>query len=127
MVMNANPKRRFDFDCSDGRVSFEGWHGLNDFEKLAAKGFEEGLENNLQLNPPCLMLEPNEDSSDLTIQIWLQALGDGDNGPCWECSMKETFNGVDSDYSDEDQMEILKSLEAVTEYVRALIRAGLED
>jgi len=121
MVMNVKAERLAVFDGIEQSVTFEGWEGLNEFEKLAAKAFEEGIENTLADNPPCMMIEPNEGSDDMLVQFWVQALGDGDNGPCWQFSMKKTFEGIDTDYSEEDQAEILKSLVAVTEYVRALV------
>jgi hypothetical protein len=122
MVMNVNSARIFD-DEDFGRVSFEGWEGLNDYEKLAAECFEEGLEYTFSHTPPVMMLEPSQASNDLTVGFWVQALGD-DKGPCWAFSMKDTFSAVAEDYSEEDQSDILKSLEAVTEYVRDLIRKG---
>jgi hypothetical protein len=44
--MEQIAKRIFDDEYWGGsRVTFEGWDGLNDFEKLAAKTFAEGIEN----------------------------------------------------------------------------------
>lgn len=124
MVMNINAVRIWDEEF--GRVSFEEWEGLNDYEKLAAKVFEDGLEVTLENHTPTMFLEPTADCSDLTVHFWIGGLGNSKadikgDGPCWAFSLKETFEDIASDYSEEDQADILKSLAAVTEYVRAII------
>ena len=74
---------------------------------------------------PLMLSDPNESCDDMVVEFWLSGLGNESEGqgPMWRFSMKETLSySVESDYSEEDQAEILKALEAVTEYVRAKIR-----
>jgi hypothetical protein len=63
--MEQIAKRIFDDEYWGGsRVTFEGWDGLNEFEKLAAKTFEEGIENTLEQMPPDMSIQPNKDADD---------------------------------------------------------------
>ena len=123
MVMNNSPVRLSDIDKGDGPVSFD-WEGLNEYERLAAKCFEEGVETSLRNHPPIMTIEPNTSCDDVNIEFWVPALGSGNDGPVWGFSMKEAFLDMETDYSPEDQEDYLKSLLAVVEHVRMLIVKG---
>jgi hypothetical protein len=123
MVINIDAERVLDDeDHGIGLVTFSDWEGINEYEKLAAKVFEEGLENTLQNRPPSLFFYPNDNCDDMIVDVWFPALGDGDCGPLWRFRMKQTFKDIGRDYSEEDQADILKAMEAVTEYVRSRIK-----
>jgi hypothetical protein len=118
-------KRIFDDDYFGGsRVSFDGWDGLNDYEKLAAKVFEEGIENTLKIFPPHVNLAPNEDHDDLIITCTAYGLGNGEDGPTWQFSVKENLARLD-DMGHEDKTAFLTTLLALAQIVRAKL-SGLE-
>jgi hypothetical protein len=109
-----------------GRVSFAGW-GLNDdFGKLAAKSFEEAIENTLADFPPDVRADPNDNGDDLTLTFCLAGLGscESGNGPVWQFSLMEAL-GLEH-YTEEDMEDhelglaaIAKSLRAVADHIEA--------
>jgi hypothetical protein len=120
--MLTKVKRIFDDSYYGGsRVSFDGWHGLNEFEKLAAKSFEDGIESTLESIPPDVSIQPNEANDDLIVTLNVRGLGNGDDGPTWQFSAKEEFINFLSDCYEEDKLATLESLLALAEVVRAMI------
>jgi hypothetical protein len=106
-----------------GHVSFDGWGGLNDYEKMAAKAFEEGIENTLVAFPPDMNVQPNSNYDDLIITFSLDGLGkNGDSGPVWQFSIKEAFADL-CDHHEDDKTAVIASLKAVVEFVRTAARA----
>jgi hypothetical protein len=110
-----------DFDNGDwhlGKVNFQ-WHDLNEYEKLAAPTFEKGIEGRLEHLHPWFSLDPNEDETDVILRLTIAALGDGDNGPSWQYSLREAAESV-LDYSQEDGAAQVKALRAIADYMEQL-------
>ena len=117
----AWPKRIFDDHYWGGsRVCFSGWDGLNEYEKLAAIAFEEGVENSLASFPPTLDVQPDADGTDLLATVCLRGLGDGDSGPVWQFSVRELFELTLKDMGNEDRDFTVEALLSLAEAVRKI-------
>jgi hypothetical protein len=116
-------------DLREGRVSFDGWEGLNEHEKLAARAFEEGIENSLLDNPPSMAVgfttNDKDEADDIVLTFSLSALGNGTYGPCWEFSLKDALTRL-CDYGEEDRLGFLRALMAVVRHVNQQIKNPLD-
>lgn len=104
----------------DAPVSFATWEGLNEFEKLAAKTFEEGVEQCLTVFPPSLHVDVSEDEKDVTLTFYLRGLGDGDNGPAWTFSMMDAFSDTKEDCYLDDVRMMARALRAIADFLESM-------
>lgn len=118
----SEPKRVFDDDYwGGGRVCFSDWHGLSEYEKLAAKTFEDGAEESFASIPPNLDVQPNDDGTDLVATVTLNALGkNGDYGPVWQFSVWEQFEFTLKHMGYEDRDSIVEALLSLAKAVRKI-------
>jgi hypothetical protein len=119
-------KRIFDEDYFGGsRVSFDGWDGLNEFEKIAAKSFEDGIENTLASFPPDMSFQPNATDDDIIVTFVVRGLGDGDKGPAWQFSVREELDQHLDGCSDEDRLATINALLALVDVIKAKLGKDL--
>jgi hypothetical protein len=107
-----------------------GWDGLNDYEKIAAKTFEEGIENSFEVHPPSLHIDATEEDEDekddfiamqdVLLTFTLNALGDGDNGPEFRFSLKEALTSVTDCYPDDVRL-LIANMRRLADYAEWLI------
>src|SRR6188472_2639825 len=88
-------------EAEEGNISFR-WDGLSEYEQLAAKTFEEGIENSLINLPPSMHVDFTEDEKDVRIMLMLDALGDGCGAPSWSFSLMQAFARSKVDCNPED-------------------------
>jgi hypothetical protein len=93
-----------------GRIKFDGWGGLNEYEQMAAKAFEEGIENTLEHQPPFLSLGGNKDDVSLHVQ-----LSEGLGSPAWKFSLKEAM--TDLQWGDKCKSDLVEGLLMLVELV----------
>lgn len=103
-----------------GCVKLSDLDGLNEYEKLAAKVFEEGIENSFKHMPPILDLQPNANNTDLIATVHLPALGSDYEGPAWQFSTRELFQLTIKDMSTDDKASFIKTLMALADAVRKI-------
>lgn len=112
-------------EISEGKVSFSNWEGLNDYEKMAATFFEEGIENNFDDFPPSLHVNADSDDVLLTFGIG-EALGDGAGiGPAWNFSFRDTLKSVTDCYPD-DVKTLIAAMRSLADYAESLITNNKE-
>src|SRR5262245_191198 len=91
ILIDVSPERK------GGPVNFDSWDGLNEYEKLAAKGIADGVENSLETEPPALHIEANSDG-DLLFVVTLEALGgDAADAPEFHFQFRNMLPGIDDD------------------------------
>jgi hypothetical protein len=105
-------------------VSFDSWGGFNEHEKLAAKVFEEAIENTLAEFPPYMSILSNKEKDDLLITFTVSGLADGDDGPTWQFSVRDHLDSLLNDVSNEDAVDMLDTLIALVKFFRAKIVAS---
>lgn len=104
----------------ESRVRFDDWEGLNEHEKLAAKAFEEGIENGFAQFPTTLHVGGNK--ADVVLSVLLgEAMGDNIS---WDFSLKDAL--TDLEWSDEEKAEMVDGLMAMAELVQSQIKTGMK-
>jgi hypothetical protein len=103
-------------DPEEGRVCFDDWEDLNEYEKLAIKTFEEGLENAFELQPPAIYVQYRD--GDVVLALSLCALGT-QGCPRWDFSLKQALSNIE--WSDEEKLKMVQALIALAEHVRAQV------
>jgi hypothetical protein len=97
-----------------GSIKFDGWDGLNEYELLAVKAFEEGVENTIVSDPPCLHI--GGDGNDVVLFL---CLAEGLGRPCWKFSLKEIL--TDLGWDDEDKADLADGLTMLAAFVSSQI------
>jgi hypothetical protein len=112
-----------------GTVSFADWSGLNEYEKLAASAFQEGIENGFRDFPPSLSIDATEENAgekdnftamqDVLLRFDTGG-GFGDDSPAWTFSLKDALTSVTDCYPD-DVRVLIAAMRRLADYAEGLI------
>ena len=118
MAISIRPVRASD-DEANSEVSFDCWEGLNEYERISASMFAEGIEYSFEDNPPTLFIDYDPQARDLILGVWLTALNNGDSGPLWNFSMKDALSRVPLDNDPEDVRTFIKIMREIASEIES--------